>query len=156
MYFTIISDTVTFSQFFRYSYVDTYRMMAVNLGSDNADLKQMMAKAGSKIKTDEKGAPGEPNLILYLKLADHLLRKRNFEAALANVAEAAEYSPDSPLVMLAAAKIHQQQGQWEQALQAAEFVLEQDPKNTKAILIKAEGKQTFTTMIYTHLRSVFL
>ncbi len=91
-------------------------MISVNMGSGSDDLKQIMAAAGAKIRTDDKLAPGEPNLVMYLKLADHLMRKGLFKAALQNVAEAAEFAPDSPLVMLTAARIHQMQGNWEAAL----------------------------------------
>ena len=41
--------------------------------------------------------------------------------------------------MLSAAKCHTLQGNWEAALKAAEFVLDKEPKNCKAILVKAEG-----------------
>ena len=50
---------------------------------------------------------------------------------MANVSEAAEFNPESPLVMLAAAKIHTAQGNWEAALKAAEYVLDSEPKNYK-------------------------
>ena len=41
--------------------------------------------------------------------------------------------------MLAAAKCHTLQGEWESALKAAEYVLDKEPKNPKAILVKSEG-----------------
>lgn len=114
-------------------------MISVNAGSGNDDLKAVMAAAGAKIKTDDKLAPGEPNMIMYLKLAEYMMRKGLFKAALQNVTEASEFNPDSSLVMLTAAKIHQMQGNWEAALKAAEYVLDAEPRNIKAILIKAEG-----------------
>lgn len=52
-------------------------MISVNFGSGNDDLKAIMAKAGAKIKSDDKLAPGEPNLIMFLKLANYMLKKGN-------------------------------------------------------------------------------
>ena len=55
-------------------------MISVNCDSGNDDLKSIMAKAGSKVRsTDAKEIPGEPNLVMYLKLAEHLLRKGHFD-----------------------------------------------------------------------------
>ena len=85
-------------------------MVSVNMGSGADDLRAIMAKAGAKIKSDDRLAPGEPNLIMYLKLAEHQLKKGQFETALHSVAEAAEFSPESTLVMLTAARIHALKG----------------------------------------------
>ena len=93
-----------------FSYVDSSRMVSVNMGSGADDLRAIMAKAGAKIKSDDRLAPGEPNLIMYLKLAEHQLKKGQFETALQSVAEAAEFSPESSLVMLTAARIHALKG----------------------------------------------
>ena len=42
-------------------------------------------------------APGEPSLDMYLKLAEHLMKKGNFDAALYNIGEAADFNPESPV-----------------------------------------------------------
>ena len=96
--------------FYVFRYVDSSRMVSVNMGSGADDLRSIMAKAGAKIKSDDRLAPGEPNLIMYLKLAEHQLKKGQFETALQSVAEAAEFSPESTLVMLTAARIHALKG----------------------------------------------
>ena len=85
-------------------------MVPVNMGSGADDLRSIMAKAGAKIRSDDRLAPGEPNLILYIKLAEHQMKKFQFDTALQSVAEAAEFSPESTLVMLTAARIHALKG----------------------------------------------
>ena len=85
-------------------------MVSVNMGSGADDLRSIMAKAGAKIRSDDRLAPGEPNLILYIKLAEHQMKKFQFDTALQSVAEAAEFSPESTLVMLTAARIHALKG----------------------------------------------
>ena len=40
---------------------------------------------------------GEPSLEMYLKLAESFMKKGNFEAALYNIGEAAEFNPESPV-----------------------------------------------------------
>ena len=121
------------------SYVDTYRMISVNAGSGNEDLKSIMAHSGRKIRTDDKLAPGEPDLHMYLRLADHLMKKGLIDSAMQSITEAADFNPESPLVLMAAAKCHTMTGHWEGSLQAVEAVLQMEPKNTKAVLFKAEA-----------------
>ena len=76
--FIAVIDPNSFVLVFRY--VDAYRMISVNCDSGNDDLKSIMAKAGSKVRSaDAKEIPGEPNLVMYLKLAEHLLRKGHFD-----------------------------------------------------------------------------
>ena len=121
------------------SYVDSYRMISVSAGSGNADLKSIMASSGRKIRTDDKLAPGEPDLHMYLRLADHLMKKGLIEGAMQSIAEAADFDPESPLVLMAAARCHTMVGHWEGSLQACEAILQVEPKNTKAVLFKAEA-----------------
>ena len=114
-------------------------MISVNAGSGNEDLKSIMAHSGRKIRTDDKLAPGEPDLHMYLRLADHLMKKGLIDSAMQSISEAAEFNPESPLVLMAAARCHTMTGHWEGSLQAVEAVLQMEPKNTKAVLFKAEA-----------------
>ena len=75
-------------------------MISVNGGNGNEDLKSVMASHGRKIRTDDKLAPGEPDLHMYLRLADHLMKKGLLERAMESIEEAAEFSPDSPVSSL--------------------------------------------------------
>lgn len=76
-------------------YVDSYRNTAVILGGSNeADLKSQMQKSGMKV-TKVELAPGEPSDVMYLKQAEHLMKKGNHESACIYLDEALMMNPTS-------------------------------------------------------------
>ena len=67
-------------------------MMAVELGG--TDLKGMINHR-SILGVDSILMPGEPNELMYLKQAQHYMKKSKFQEALIYIKRALEYNPES-------------------------------------------------------------
>ena len=59
------------------------------------DLKGLINAKGRKHAEGEKLPPGEPNLEMYLKLAENFMKKGHFESALYWIGEAADFNSES-------------------------------------------------------------
>ena len=78
-----------------FSYIDKSRMISVKFGSGADDLKGLINAKGRKHAEGEKLPPGEPNLEMYLKLAENFMKKGHFESALYWIGEAADFNSES-------------------------------------------------------------
>ncbi len=67
-------------------------MMAVQLGS--SDLKGVISSRGL-LGFDTDFVPGEPNEIMYLKQANHYIKKCQYEQALKYIEKSLQYNPES-------------------------------------------------------------
>ena len=72
--------TITYFQLLKisyFSYVDSSRMVSVKAGSGADDLSKIINRSGRKKNYGEGDhiPPGEPCLEMYLKLAEHLMKK---------------------------------------------------------------------------------
>ena len=76
--------------------MDAYRSVAVQMGAA-ADLKNVISKSG--MKTNFLAAPGtgpgEPNDEMYLKQAEHLMKRSIYPAAVAYLDQAIHLNPHS-------------------------------------------------------------
>ena len=70
-------------------------MISVKFGSGADDLKGLINAKGRKHAEGEKLPPGEPNLEMYLKLAESFMKKGQFEPALYWIGEAADFNSES-------------------------------------------------------------
>ena len=70
-------------------------MISVKFGSGADDLKGLINAKGRKHAEGEKLPPGEPNLEMYLKLAENFMKKGHFESALYWIGEAADFNSES-------------------------------------------------------------
>ena len=76
--------------------MDTYRSVAVHLGT--SDLKSMMKanlKAKGNIPVTNDVGPGEPNDVMYLKQAEHLMKRGTFAPAVMYLEQALMMNPAS-------------------------------------------------------------
>ncbi len=77
-------------------YVDAYRSVAVQMGAA-ADLKNVISKSGMKTNflASPGTGPGEPNDEMYLKQAEHLMKRSIYPAAVAYLDQAIHLNPHS-------------------------------------------------------------
>lgn len=74
--------------------MDAYRSVAVHFGT--TDLKSQMAKTGMKSHMLSTGAgPGEPNDVMYLKQAEHLIKRSVYGPAIMYLDQALQLNPSS-------------------------------------------------------------
>ncbi len=77
--------------------MDSYRSVSVRIGVED-DLKHVIAKTGMKTAVANAGmvtAPGEPDDAMYLRQAEHLMRRAAFAPAAAYLQQAVEMNPAS-------------------------------------------------------------
>lgn len=86
-------------------YVDAHRSVAVHLGT--ADLKVAMKGSGISTKSahGEGAGPGEPNHAMYLKQAEHLMKRGAFAPAIEYLNEAIRMNPTSKVKLCALTSI---------------------------------------------------
>ena len=72
-------------------------MVSVKMGAGADDLSRIINTKGRRIAEGERLPPGEPSLEMYLKLAENFMKRGQFEAALHNIGEAADFNPESPV-----------------------------------------------------------
>ena len=82
---------------FHCRYVDSNRMVSVKMGAGADDLNKLINTRGRRHAEGEKLPPGEPSMEMYLKLAENFMKRGQFEAALYNIGEAADFNPESPV-----------------------------------------------------------
>ena len=75
-------------------------MISVKFGSGADDLKGLINAKGRKHAEGEKLPPGEPNLEMYLKLAENFMKMKHFESALYWIGEAADFNSESAVSYL--------------------------------------------------------
>jgi len=75
-------------------YVDSYRGISVQLGGPEADLKNEIDKSGLANFSSE-AVPGAPTESMYLKQAEHLMKKGVTNAALGYLQQALTMNPES-------------------------------------------------------------
>lgn len=127
-------------------YVDTYRGLATQLGGGGEDLKDTIIMSGLKLKADIAGPqPGDPDEIMYLKQAEHLMRIGRYPAAMRYLNTAMQMNQDikedktQMFTLSALAKCYLLMGDWNLAKETAERVLLIDKTFVKAIYAKAEA-----------------
>jgi len=140
--------------FFPFRYVDTNRMVAVELGA-SADLKAVIAKTGMKnaVTSSNVAQPGEPNDAMYLKQAEHLMKRSIFSSALMYLNLALAMNPTSKTAQSTRARCLLMMGKWEDASRAADQVLKRDKTFVKALLVKAEA--LYNTCDFEHALVLF-
>ena len=132
--------------------MDTYRNVAVHF--DAGDLKSAMAKTGMKsIAAGPCIGPGEPDDQMYLKQAEHLMKRGAYKPALLYLEQALAINPTSNIVQSTRAKCLLFMGKWEEARNAADTVLDVDKKYVKALLVKAEA--LYNTCKFEHALVLF-
>ncbi len=76
-------------------YVDSYRGISVQLGGPEADLKNEIDKSGLAHFNSYDAQPGSPTESMYLKQAEHLMKKGVTNAALGYLKQALTMNPES-------------------------------------------------------------
>lgn len=76
-------------------YVDSYRGISVQLGGPEADLKNEIDKSGLAHFANSEAQPGAPTEMMYLKQAEHLMKKGVTNAALGYLQQALTMNPES-------------------------------------------------------------
>jgi len=67
---------------FKIRYVDAHRGISVRLGGPESDLKNEIDKSGIANFARDENSPGAPNDVMYLKQAEHLMRKGAYKPAI--------------------------------------------------------------------------
>ena len=98
-YEKIIEKVIIKDSIFRY--VDAHRGISVQLGGEETDLKAAMDKSGLCTTATIERLPGQPSDDMYLKQAEHLMRKGVLAPALAYIDQAMKMNPDSKVISLA-------------------------------------------------------
>lgn len=74
--------------------MDSYRGIACNMG---LDLKGLMKDSG-KFQPGQETLPGEPNDEMYLRQAEHLMRRGTYQTALIYLHESLAMNPESKVL----------------------------------------------------------
>ncbi|TRY76306.1 hypothetical protein TCAL_06373, partial [Tigriopus californicus] len=133
------------------SYVDSYRSVAVHLSG--SDLKNTMKPTGMpshfKLEVTNDGVDDA----MYLKQAEHLMKRGVYGPALMYLETALLYNPISKYTQATRAKCYLLMGRWNEACHSAEAVLEDDKTYVKALLVKAEA--LYNTCDFEHALVLF-
>lgn len=81
-------------------YVDAHRGISVQLGGPESDLKTEIDKSGIASFARDDNSPGCPNDVMYLKQAEHLMRKAAYKPALVYLDTALAINSGSKVKMI--------------------------------------------------------
>ena len=82
-----------------FRYVDAYRSIA--FGQDTSDLRSQLKESGMNTAQAVDLVPGDPNDEMYLRQAEHLMKRGALQAAIVYLHQSLTMNPESKVILYA-------------------------------------------------------